>query len=97
MLPLTLVLRKMKARYKLQRNMTLINYLLFMDDLKLYGANRDQLDSLVQTMRIFSEYIQMSFGLHECALLQMKSGRKLNTARIELQDDKRIKKVEIGG
>lgn len=26
-----------------------------MDELKLYGKNRDQLDSIVQTVRIFSE------------------------------------------
>ena len=93
MLLLALVLRKMNAGYKLQENMTLINHLLFMDDLKLYGANRDQLDSLVQTMRIFSDNIRMSFGLKKGAVLEMKSGRKFNSVGIELQDDKRIGKV----
>ena len=58
-----------------------------MDDLKLYGANRDQ------TMRMFSEDIKMSFGLKKCTVLEMKSERKFNRAEIELQDDKHIGKV----
>ena len=73
--------------------MALINHLLSMDDLKLYGAKRDQLDSLVQTMRMFSEDIKMSFGLKKCTVLEMKSERKFNSAEIELQDDKHIGKV----
>ena len=44
MLPLTLVLRKMRAGYKLAKDMKPINHLLFMDDMKLYGASKDQLD-----------------------------------------------------
>ena len=47
MLLLTLVLRKMRAGYKLAKDMKPINHLLFMDDLKLYGTSKDQLDSLV--------------------------------------------------
>lgn len=41
-LPLTSVLRKMRAGYRLAENMKPINHLLFMDDMKLYGVNRDQ-------------------------------------------------------
>ena len=62
MLPLALVLRKMKAGYKLAKDMKPMNHLLFMDDLKLYGASKDQLDSLVQVVRIFSQDIKMSLG-----------------------------------
>ena len=51
MLPLTLVLKKMRARYRLAKNMNSVNHLLFMDDLKLYGASKDKLDSLVQVAR----------------------------------------------
>ena len=32
-----------------------------MDDLKLYAANKDQLDSLIQVVRVYSEDIKMSF------------------------------------
>ena len=50
MLPLTLVLRKIRAGYRLAKDMKPINHLLFMNDLKLYGASRDQLDSLIQVV-----------------------------------------------
>ena len=38
-----------------------------MDDLKLYGRNPDQLKGLLHTVRIFSDDIQMKFGLDKCA------------------------------
>lgn len=51
----------MKAEDRLHKNTTPINHLLFTEDLKLYGTNREKLDSLVQTVRIFSEDIQLSY------------------------------------
>ena len=74
MLLLTLVLRKIRAGYKLAKDMKPINHLLFMDDLNLYGASKDQLVSLVQLVRIFSQEIKMSFGLDRCAVLEMRRG-----------------------
>ena len=43
-----------------------------MDDQKLYGANKDQLDSFVQVVRVFSQDTRMSFGLDKCAILEMR-------------------------
>ena len=40
-----------------------INHLLFMDDLKLYSCNEEGSDTLVQTIRVFSEVIGMEFGI----------------------------------
>ena len=75
MLPLTLVLRRMRAGYRFGNEMKPVNHLLLMDDLKLYGASKYQLDSLVQAVRIFSQDIRMSFGLDKCAVLEIKRGR----------------------
>jgi len=66
--------------YRPAKDMTPINHLLFMDDLKLYGANRDQLDSLIQVVRIFSQDIKMSFGLEKCAVLEMRRGRQVDSS-----------------
>ena len=41
----------------------LISHLLYMDDLKLYGRNSDQLDGLLHTVHIFSDDIQMKLEL----------------------------------
>ena len=50
MIPLSLILRKMSAVYEWGKKEFKINHLLFMDDLKLFGKNKDQIDSLVQTV-----------------------------------------------
>ena len=63
MIPLTLVLRHTKTSYELKKGGQKINHLLFMDDLKLFVKNEDQIDSLVNTARIISEDIKMEFGL----------------------------------
>ena len=46
-----------------------------MDDLKIYAKNRMELESLMNTMRIFSDDIGMEFGLQKCAILVMKRGK----------------------
>ena len=97
MLLLTLVLRNMRDGYKLAKDMKPIYHLLFMDDLKLYGASKDQLDSLVQVVRIFSQDIKMSFGLDKCAVLEMRRRRQVGSSRIELPDDQHIGEIEEEG
>ena len=76
-----------------------VNHLLLMDDLKLYGANKDQLDSLVQVVRVFSqaEDIRMSFELDKCAILEMRRGRQVGSSGIDLPDNQHIKEVEEDG
>ena len=37
-----------------------------MDDLKLYSQSEERLDSLVQTVCVFSEDIGMEFGIKKC-------------------------------
>ena len=74
-----------------------INRLLFLDDLKLYGASKDQLDSLVQLVRIFSQDINMLFGLDKCAVLEMRRRRQVSSSGIELPDDQHIGEIEEDG
>ena len=40
-----------------------------MDNLKFYSRNEKELDSLVQTIRVFSKDIGMEFGIEKCAIL----------------------------
>ena len=42
---------------------TKINHLFFIDDLKLYAKTENLLDSLTQSVRIFSSDIGMKFGI----------------------------------
>ena len=41
-----------------------------------------ELDSLVQTVRIFSSDIGMQFGIFECALYEMKRGKLVQSEGI---------------
>ena len=46
LIPLTLVLRRMKQGYSFQKGKIKLNHLLFMDDLRLYGSNQNELIAL---------------------------------------------------
>ena len=69
-----------------------INHLLFMDDLKLYSRNEKGLDSLLQTVRVFSEDIGMEFGIEKCAMLE----KIVKSVGIELPGGKVIKSLQEG-
>ena len=43
-----------------------INHLFYMDDLKLYGKNGEELEGFFTTLKIFSDGIGMEFGLDKC-------------------------------
>ena len=61
MIPLSLLLRKIKASYEWGRKEFKLNHLLFMDDLKLFGKHDDKIHILVQTVFTFSEDISMEW------------------------------------
>ena len=73
--------------------MKVINHLLHMDDLKLYAARKDQLDSLIHSVRIFSQDIRMSFGLDTCAVLEKRRGKQQHSSGIELPDGTSMREV----
>ena len=64
-----------------------------MDNLKLYSRNEKGLDSLVQTVRVFSEDIGMEFGIEKCAMLVMKKRKIVKSVGTELSDGKVIKSL----
>ena len=62
MIPLSLVLRKVKVGYVRGTNEVKTNHLLYMDDLKLYGKTY-QIETLVETVQTVSKDIGMEFGI----------------------------------
>ena len=96
LISLSMVLRQMKVRYYLENRNGLINHLLSMDDLKLYGKNEKQVDNLVNTVRIFSRDIGMEFGISKCAVLIMKRGKACACEGIVLPDAQVIRGLEGG-
>ena len=96
LIPLNLILTKAKAEYEFSESKEKINHLLFMDDLKLHNRSEKELDSLVQTVRVFSEDIGMEFGIETCATLVMEKGKIVMSVGIELPDGKIIKTLQEG-
>ena len=96
LIPSSIILNKTDLGYVTSQNQKL-NHLLFMDDLKLYAKSERELDSLIQTLRIFSDDVGMVFGLGRCSVLVLKRGKMIRTEGIELPDGKRMREVNLDG
>ena len=88
------MLRKIKAGYDLRKGNGVINHLVFKEDLKIYGKNENQLDSIVQSVRVVSEDLRMEFGISKCATLVMKRGKLINCEGINMRDNKVIRAMK---
>ena len=42
----------------------------------VFEKNETKLESRIQTIRIYSQYIRMEFSIEKCAMLIMKSGKR---------------------
>ena len=97
LIPLSLILRKVKAAYEFKERGRKINHLLFMDDLKLYGKSDTQIDSLVKTVHLFSKDIGMEFGVKKCGVSILKRGKVVDYEGVLLPDGELMKVVENDG
>ena len=96
LIALSLILRKVKAGYDLGRDMSVVDHLLFMDDLKLYRNYERQPDTLINSVRIFSRDIRMGFGISKCAVVVMKKGKYTQSDGIRFPDQQKICEVHVG-
>ena len=93
LIPLSAILGMNKMGYKLDLN-TIVNHLLYMDDLKLYAKNDKEIDALTNTVRIFSADINMEFGFKKCAKVTINRGKLEKGKGIPILD-KEIKNLDI--
>ena len=63
---------------------------------KLHSRSEKGIDSLVQTVHVFSEDIGMEFSIEKCAMLVMEKGKIVKSIGIELPDGKVIKSLQEG-
>ena len=63
LLPLSWLLNTSNIGYRINRQGDIISHLLFMDDLKLFAANDNQLASMIRIVNKFSDDIGMSFDI----------------------------------
>ena len=94
MVPLRWLLRRTKAGYEWSNKEFKLNHLLFMDDLKLFAKSKNQINSLVHTVHIFSEDIGMQFGIKKCGVLIMERGKVIRADDIRLPDGQDMKDID---
>ena len=91
-----MILRTVKAAYEFSERKEKINHLLFIDDLKLYRQGEKGLDSLIQTVCVFSEDKGIEFGIEKSAMLVIEKGKIVKSVGLELPDGKVIKSLQEG-
>lgn len=75
--PLSSMLNATKYGFKVtaDRNIScIISHLLYMDDIKIYAANQQQMRQLLEIIQKFSNDIHMEFGLNKCKTLNIEKG-----------------------
>ena len=97
MIPLTMLLRKEPIGYQFGNDRRRVNHLLFMDDLKLFGKNKDELEKLCHLVFSFSKDIGMEFGMEKCAILVTKAGQKIESEGLELPDQTVMREADEKG
>ena len=86
--PLSSMLQSSPYGYKIDPlTNTKITHLLYMDDIKLYASNADQLQSMLEMVKRFSDSICMEFGLNKCAAIHYRKGKIVAHPNIKLMDD----------
>ena len=91
MISLNHILRKCTAEYKLGKSQQKINHLMYMDGIKLFAKDEEEVETLIHTVRIYSQDIGMEFGIEKFAMLVMKSGKWHTTDGIELPNQDKIR------
>ena len=83
MVSLTWLLKRTKAGYEWSKKGFKLNHLLFMNDLKLFVKRKNQIDSLGETVYLFSEDICMHFGMKKCGVLIMEREKVIGLPDVE--------------
>ena len=76
MLALTQILKETGMWYQLGNKEAKVNHLLLMDDLRLYGKNDKETDSLIKTVWQSIEDVKMEFVGFKCAIVSLQRGKK---------------------
>ena len=92
LIPLSLELNSLGYGYKIRTER--ITHLFYMDDLKLYAKDDNELEGLLRIVKGFSDDIGMEFGLSKCAKATFKRGILEKFDHVQLDEETMIKDLE---
>jgi len=87
-------MNKLNTGYEKHTTKTKISHLLYMDDLKLIGKTKEELQKQVQVIRTFSDDICMEYGLNMCAKIVLKRGKLVQSQNIILEFNRVIQQLK---
>ena len=95
--PLSRILNRMNTGYNLnkrQEQPSIVNHLLYMDDLKLYNSKEKSLKEQLNAVHQFSCDINMEFGISKCAKISIIRGKHSPTQEIQINHNTSIKELD---
>ena len=96
MILLSYILWKSTGGNKSTKSKDKINDFMYMGDIKLFAKSKTELDTLIQTIRIYCQNIGMEFDIEKCAMLIMLLNRRSKTAKLKKnQNGWREGKLEV--
>ena len=95
LLPLSWLLSTSNIGYRINHQGDSISHLLFMDDLKLFAANNNQLPSMIRIVNKLSDDIGMSFGIDKCKKMTIQRGKTVHMENIQLDNGEELKSLEL--
>ena len=81
LIPIANILKQANVGYKVDKKK--INHLLYIDDLKIYARDAEEMKRCKKLVKEFSNDIGMEFGFDKCAALYLKKGKITNTHFVE--------------
>ena len=66
-----------------------MKHLMYMDDIKVFAKNENELETLIQTLRIYSQDIGMQLPIEKCVMLKWKVEKEKQ--RKDQPDQERIR------
>ena len=76
MTPLIYIFRKWIGGYKFTILQEKINQLMYMNDIKLLSKIEKEIRILIQTIRIYIQYIEIELDKEKCVIIIMKMGKR---------------------
>ena len=94
LIPVTIILRTLKQGYSFGKGKERLNHLLFMDDLKLYCSNNNEIDSLVKVIKIVSQVHYVGIDLGDGEVIEEANEEGCNYLGVLEMDDISQEKVK---
>jgi len=96
LIPLTEQLNRLNIGYEKHTTKTKISHLLYVDDMKLIAKSEEELYKQIQTVKNFSDYIHMEFGLEKCARIAFNRGKLVHSQNSVININREIQELGQG-